>query len=130
MELNGQFSLESLLVSEKNKRRGFTDGDKFWSEDYLWKNAKGLTPKKRSLKELLDLQIKWTVKNVFDFCIHIKKVQEADLSYPIIFNAEGKLMDGYHRLCRALLDGKEEISYVQFTIDPTPERIIPGGKRD
>lgn len=123
------FDMEALNDQPK-KRRGFTDGDKFWSEEYLWKHAKDLEVKNIEVESLLDLGIKWTIKTIFDVCIHIAKVEKADLKWPIIFNAQGQLMDGYHRVCKAYRQGHRTIPCVRFTEDPPPERIIKGAENN
>jgi hypothetical protein len=58
---------------------------------------------------------------------HARKINEADLSYPIILSAAGYLMDGGHRLAKAWLAGRTLIRAVQFSIDPEPDvRLAPG----
>jgi elongation factor P hydroxylase len=52
---------------------------------------------------------------------HMRLIQEVDSSYPVILSAEGHIMDGMHRVARALLDGKAMIEAVQFTITPEPD---------
>lgn len=58
---------------------------------------------------------------------HLKLIQETDLSYPIILSAEGQVMDGMHRVAKALLEGRETIEAVQFDEDPKPdyEDVLP-----
>jgi elongation factor P hydroxylase len=46
---------------------------------------------------------------------------EADRSYPIILAADGRVMDGMHRIARAVLDGETTIKAVRFTTDPEPD---------
>ena len=55
---------------------------------------------------------------------HIKSVNNADLSYPIILSADGDIMDGRHRLMKALLEGAETIKSVRFDETPYPCRIV------
>ncbi len=52
---------------------------------------------------------------------HCQLVQEADLSYPIILAADGRVMDGMHRVVRALLEGRHTISAVRFEVQPEPD---------
>lgn len=54
---------------------------------------------------------------------HLKLIQETDLSYPIILSAEGQVMDGMHRVAKALLEGRETIEAVQFDEDPKPDYV-------
>ena len=43
-----------------------------------------------------------------------KRILKADLSYPIIISDEGYIVDGVHRLSKAYLEKKEEISAYIF----------------
>ncbi len=58
-----------------------------------------------------------TCRNVL---VHMRLINEADLSDPIILGADGRVMDGMHRVAKALLQGREEIEAVQFERDPEP----------
>lgn len=55
---------------------------------------------------------------------HAKRIAQADLSYPIILSADGRLMDGGHRICKAWMLGQTAISAVRFVIDPEPDYVI------
>lgn len=52
---------------------------------------------------------------------HIRLIEAADLSYPIILASDSRVMDGMHRVAKSLLLGKTEISAVQFRQDPKPD---------
>jgi len=54
---------------------------------------------------------------------HFQLVQDADLSYPIILCAEGRVMDGMHRVAKASLLKQTEILAVQFEQTPEPDFI-------
>ncbi len=56
-----------------------------------------------------------------DIALHMKRVMDADLSYPVILSAEGWLMDGCHRLVKAKLLGQTTILTVQFQTTPEPD---------
>jgi len=55
-----------------------------------------------------------TVRKVVE---HTALILEADLAYPIILGHDGRVMDGMHRVARALMAGREHIDAVRF---PTP----------
>jgi hypothetical protein len=61
-----------------------------------------------------------TVRNVVD---HVRLIQDADLRYPIILSREGRVMDGMHRVARALLEGRATIEAVRFEDDPKPDYV-------
>jgi hypothetical protein len=50
-----------------------------------------------------------------------ERVMAADLSYPIIFSAQGWLLDGGHRVHKAHALGLTEIKAVRFLKDPEPD---------
>ena len=50
-------------------------------------------------------------------------VRDADLAYPILLCAEGRLMDGMHRLVKALLEGRTEIQAIKFPVTPKSDYI-------
>ena len=52
---------------------------------------------------------------------HIRLIETADISFPIILDQNGRVMDGMHRICRAILDKVDAIPAVQFRSDPTPD---------
>ena len=58
-----------------------------------------------------------TVRSVAE---HARLIAQADTRWPIILSYDGRVMDGMHRIVRALLDGQTTIDAVQFT-----ERLEP-----
>ncbi|WP_224742320.1 MULTISPECIES: hypothetical protein [Cysteiniphilum] len=45
------------------------------------------------------------------------------MSYPILLCADGQIMDGMHRVCKAKLENRETISAIQFEVTPEPDFI-------
>lgn len=54
---------------------------------------------------------------------HFKLVRECDLSFPIILDQSGRVMDGMHRVCKAILEERSEVLAVQFVTDPDPDYV-------
>jgi hypothetical protein len=54
---------------------------------------------------------------------HVRLIEGADLSYPIILSANGAVMDGMHRVAKAMLEGRSGIEAVQFDEDPKPDHV-------
>ena len=57
---------------------------------------------------------------------HIMLIDEADLSFPIILDAEGRVMDGMHRVCKALQRNQSHILAVRFSETPGPDYVGKG----
>jgi len=101
-----------------------------WDVYKLWELAKDLpviSVEVASFKEL-DLDC-WfcgkkapTIRRVADHC---RRIAKADLEVPIILDADGSLMDGGHRLAKALMLGNTTIKAVRFPVQPPPERTEP-----
>jgi hypothetical protein len=49
--------------------------------------------------------------------------READDRYPIILSSNGRIMDGMHRVLKALMLGESHIRAVRFLTDPEPDFV-------
>ena len=54
---------------------------------------------------------------------HARLIAEASLTYPIILGADGRVMDGMHRVAKAYLEGRDAILAVQLDVDPEPDFV-------
>jgi hypothetical protein len=63
---------------------------------------------------------KMTCRDVVD---HARLISECDLAFPVILSSDGRVMDGMHRICKALLLGQDAIDAVRFRRDPEPDHI-------
>ncbi|MFW2078591.1 hypothetical protein ACG94X_12875 [Acinetobacter sp. ULE_I010] len=61
-----------------------------------------------------------TTQNIIE---HIQLIQAADLSYPIILSADGRVMDGMHRIAKAKLQNLFTIKAVNFQLTPEADYI-------
>jgi len=61
---------------------------------------------------------------MLNFVAHMHQVYEADLSYPIILDEDGYVMDGRHRIAKALFLGLKTIKAVRFERTPLPDKYI------
>jgi hypothetical protein len=57
------------------------------------------------------------------FVTHAVMMNAADLAYPIILAADGAVMDGRHRVAKALFEGRPTVNVVQFAEDPPPDFV-------
>jgi hypothetical protein len=104
---------------------------RIWHLDDVLELAKHLPVFQQPLAELKSLdEVAWygdghhygrlTVREVAD---HSRRIQEATLERPIVLSCEGWLMDGFHRVAKAHLEGLNSLPAVQFVEDPPPNRI-------
>jgi hypothetical protein len=58
-----------------------------------------------------------------DIVEHARLILDCDLRYPVILSSDGRVMDGMHRISKALLEGLNDIEAVRFIHDPEPDYI-------
>lgn len=63
----------------------------------------------------------WQTPTVRSVVEHCELIRDVDLNYPIILGPDGRVMDGMHRIARALLDGQDSIKAVRFSELPEPD---------
>jgi len=89
----------------------------------------GLTPFDLPLSEIHELDQPFWFEHEGDtptcrkIAEHAQLIAETDLSYPIILDPEGRVMDGMHRACKALMSGSPTIRAVRLPELPDPDFV-------
>ncbi len=104
-----------------------------WDVDRLVELTKNMEPLQVKLDSIQEIEenFRFSGPNDHPTCRaiaeHTKLIQEADLTYPIILSSDGRIMDGMHRVLKALLAGNNKIKAVKFNRDPKPdyENVYP-----
>jgi hypothetical protein len=100
-----------------------------WDVHRLVELSRGLARERVSLSAIAELDEpywagnpgqKLTCREVVD---HARLMLECELDYPVILSSNGRVMDGMHRVCKALLEGRNEIEAMRFIHDPEPDYI-------
>jgi hypothetical protein len=98
-----------------------------WDVHHLVELTKTFVIKKVTLADIRELNEAYWFPDQFpttqQIIEHFQLMQDADLSYPIILCAEGRVMDGMHRVAKASLLGHGDILAVQFEHTPEPDFI-------
>jgi len=98
-----------------------------WLTEKLWAAAAGLPVFRIAITDIpefdQDCWFRGRAPSLRQVAAHAARIQSADLGYPIILSADGRLMDGGHRIARAWIEGRAEIDAVRFEVDPPPEFI-------
>lgn len=100
-----------------------------WDVERLWSLSSTLSPTMRAIADFAELDENcWfldshppTLRNVVQ---HFRRMQETDVVFPIILSAEGRIMDGAHRLARAVCLGEVTVMVVQFDVTPPADRVF------
>lgn len=98
-----------------------------WDVDRLVRLTRDLPPRLVPLGAIRELDEDWAGKDeqpTWRALIgHARLIGDADLAYPIILSANGAVMDGMHRVAKAVLEERDTIEAVQFTEDPEPDYV-------
>lgn len=103
-----------------------------WDVSVLWESSKWIKPHEVDVADVKArcsggwLDYLPSLQH-FEVAPEVKRLEAADLSYPIILHPAGWVMDGYHRIGKAFMQGHVKIWAVQFTDGslPLPAVVIP-----
>jgi hypothetical protein len=101
-----------------------------WDVDRLVQLSSDLPRKRVPLTKIRELDEAWSGDEESPtwraMVEHLKLIDAADLSFPIILSLSGAVMDGMHRVAKAARQGRIEIEAVQFEEDPEPDHVGRG----
>lgn len=103
----------------------YSDGTYRWLVSRLIELASDIVPKEvpvASFRDLDEQVWEWDM-TPRDAVAHLRRVLDADLAYPIIVSEDGWVMDGCHRLAKALLENRETVLVVRFERNPPPNEV-------
>ena len=103
-------------------------GYRAWDVDRLVRLASELPVQKVPLKDISEIdEPYWSAGSSAFTCREIAEhallMEQADLSFPIIMSADRRVMDGMHRVLKALNKGGSTIDAVIFVEDPEPDYV-------
>jgi len=118
VDKNPRVNIDQFFVRDNT----CSSGKKVWESSTLFAAAKGLEPYDLQLSAI-DLSTQFATANtVALFLYQMKRVQESNLDYPIIQAPDGWIMDGLHRIVKAILQGETTIKAVRLPVLPEPDR--------
>jgi hypothetical protein len=100
-----------------------------WDVDRLVELAAGLPVEDVAVDDIAELdEAYWfadsdeavTVRKVVE---HARLIGEVDLGHPILLDVDGRVMDGMHRVARALLEERATVRAVRFVVHPAPDHV-------
>ena len=105
-------------MKEHLTNQSFRDGKQVWKVARLFKLVEDLEVFEIPLVHLNIHNLYPKIESTLEFVDHIQLVLDADLKCPIILDEEGYVMDGRHRVVKALLKKKKTIKAVRFKKTP------------
>lgn len=94
-------------------------GNHSWSVSRLFELSKDLKVMNVPLDHL-NVFNSYESLTLRDMVMHMNAINDADLEYPIILDEDGDIMDGRHRIMKAMLIGAKTIKAVRFEENPNP----------
>lgn len=100
-----------------------------WDVHRLVRLSRDIAPSEVPISAIAEVDEDWwyqdegAVPTPRSFAAHLILVRDTDLAHPIILCADGRLMDGMHRVVKALTMGHETIMAVRFPVTPEPDFI-------
>ena len=101
------------------------DGNR-WSAPYLYRIAKErkLRIESITLRHLDLSRFPWSngsITSIDDYLYHAVRIRNTDISISVIIGWDGYIMDGWHRLVKAVLENKKTIKAYRFEKYVEPE---------
>ena len=89
----------------------YVRGKRGWMASSLYKKVEedGLKPFDVPLASIDLTPLHFKVNSTDSFILHMKRCMNADTDIPILLDDMGQVVDGNHRICKAILDGKRYI---------------------
>ena len=108
------------------EENAFTSGDKVWYVANLIHLTKNLPQFDLPLAALdSDVSVWSPIASAYSLAKQMRRVLDLDPQYPVILDEGGFIMDGWHRIARALIEGKETVRAVRFDKTPPPDYYKP-----
>ncbi len=105
-------------------------GDRAWRIETIWRAALDLPVQQVPIDAIEEIDEDcWfdgrpaTVRAVVD---HARRIEDADLNVPVILASDGQVLDGMHRIAKAVLCGRTSVAAQRLTADPDPDWLLPG----
>lgn len=111
--------------SRYTRRNKITNDYDMWNATtlYQWIKEQKLKPFYIPLAALDISFVPFDLNSLDDFIFQCKRVKNTDIKIPIILDSCGVVADGYHRIARAILEGKKTIKAYRITNMPKPDRV-------
>jgi len=100
-------------------------GERAWHVETIWKAAEGVAVESIAVDAIHEIDedcwFNGRPATVRDVVRHALSIHNADLARPVILSSEGHVLDGMHRIAKALLEGRATISAQRLPTDPEPD---------
>lgn len=105
------------------------DGSRYWQIERIWQLAEDLPIEDIPIDVIRGPdEVTWFSPEQPPTCRaiaeHCRRIQAADLSYPVILTEDFRVFDGMHRIAKCLMLGHATIRARRFRVNPAPDQIV------
>lgn len=90
----------------------------YWRAETLYEAAErqGCKPYRLPLKyvDLTQEMFNWGRRRIWDMAFAYRRMSEADMDKPILLGPMGNIMDGFHRMARAVGEGRSHVMVIRL----------------
>lgn len=105
-------------------------GERVWHIETVWRAALDLPVEEVPIYEIREIDEDcWfggRPATVRDVVSHARRIVDADLSLPVILASDGQVLDGMHRIAKAVLCGQISVAAQRLATDPDPDWLRSG----
>ncbi|ELE2042184.1 chromosome partitioning protein ParB [Vibrio vulnificus] len=101
-----------------------------WSIERIWALAESLPVEELPIDEIKGPdEVTWfsmegPMPTCREIAKHCQRINDADLSYPVILTSDYKVFDGMHRIAKKIMLGEESIQVRRFRENPPADEVI------
>lgn len=110
-----RLGIKEFKFSENRYRR---NDDEIYEVSDLIELAKDLKPFDLDIRGIDISFTPWGEYSLKGFCYHVQRMNKIKGEHHIILDDTGYICDGWHRLAKAIIEGKETIKAVRLTVMP------------
>lgn len=90
-----------------------------YTQELINRHAEHLPVEEVNISDLnIDEPFFWKIDNLFDFINHVNRMNKKTGDEIIIIGKDMNIIDGNHRLAKAIIEGKKTIKVKKFRIFP------------
>lgn len=116
-------SCKNKLIWTYNPNKGiYWSGNRGWNVTTLFEEARNLPVQTMPVSAIDTSRKMWSIATHTDIVRHVIATRNANLDYPIILSEDGEIMDGWHRITKAITENIPTIKFVRFKENPAPDQ--------
>lgn len=102
---------------------------RFWDVERIWRLAEALPVEEVAVSDIRGPdEVTWFTGDRLPTCRtiaeHCRRINGADLSYPVILTEDWRVFDGMHRIAKCIMLGKTHIAAKRFRENPEPDEVL------